>query len=90
MLHRTKLGPLFSEAARLLWLELDVREMRQCDAERLIGTRPGTLCRWLYGDKLPGLSSAIVVERHFPTVLPRLWRVEPAQPFSPPAARAAS
>lgn len=81
--RRTKVGQYISEGARLLWKKLEERGLTQGQAERLIGTHPGLLNRWLYGERRPGLKLALDIERIFgvPAIT---WTVDLLEPFELP------
>jgi len=89
MLYRTRLGSLFSEGARLLWLALADRKLSQADAERLLGSPQGQLSKWLYGERRPGLKWAVLIQAQF-DIPPETWRLAPSRKFVPPAAQVAA
>ena len=85
---RTELGPLFSEAARIIWTTYIIRDGLSINfvAKRLIGVSSGRLTSWLYGDQLPSLRKAIDMEDML-GIEPRLWLETPVRRFTPPAAK---
>ena len=87
-LYRMTLGPHFSEGARLLWAAIQERRLSQADVRVRVGVQPGTVTRWLYGDKIPSLESAMAIEDAF-GIAARRWLEGPAAVFVPPAARVA-
>jgi plasmid maintenance system antidote protein VapI len=88
-LTKSRLGPHFSEGSRLLWGELEGRELTQADAEDELECARGTVSRLLYGTRRCGLDLALVVLAKFgiPIVA---WREEPSEDFVLPACREAS
>jgi len=82
--HRLTLGPVFSEASRRLWLEIQRRGWSQTRLKKELGAHDGAVTRWLYGDRKPGLQKALRVQEVL-DIDPALWGQKPAQPFTPPA-----
>ena len=62
--------------------------LTQADVRARVGVQAGTVTRWLYGDKVPSLESAMAIENAF-GIDPRRWIERPLAPFIPPAGRAA-
>lgn len=82
--YRLTLGALFSEGARLTWLEMQARGLSQADLRRKLNTRGGELPRFLYGERAATLWFAAGVETEL-GVPAAAWTREPTQPFEPPA-----
>ncbi len=84
--YRTRLGPRFSEGARLLWASIEASGSSIADAATALGWLRSTLANVLYGDRLPGIELLADVKRVFGVEL-GAWAEKPTQPFIPPAAR---
>lgn len=96
--RRKELGRFFSEAARLLWLEMLRREWSKADLGRALSEisaefnvsagldRTSLVSRWLYGLRRPNLAFVLLLERLF-QISPALWNTKPIQPFAPPWAQ---
>jgi hypothetical protein len=87
--HRTKLGPKFSEGARLLWLQLEALNITAADVQREIKASSGSASCWLYGDKRPGRTFAQRLEEKFGVPV-SAWDQPTTVIFVPPAARVAA
>lgn len=85
-LRRSKLGPHFSEGARLLWaaIESSGKPIRQ--VEREMGAHTGDGSRTLYGDRPPSLTFVLAAQAVF-GIEPRTWKEKSRVKFLPPAAR---
>lgn len=81
-MKRRHLGPKFSEGARLLWAVLGRLNSQEAVRER-IDCSQGLVNRWLYGDRLPGLSYVFKLEDAF-GIPCRAWMLKPAKRFSLP------
>ncbi len=60
---RSNLGPHYSDGAKRLRAELSDRKQSITDAAKALGTDDSVVCRWLYGDRLPSIRFARVVEQ---------------------------
>lgn len=87
-LSRTTLGPRFSEGARLLWDAMSRLSLSQWGLTRLLGTKPGVVSRWLYGDTRPGWDWANKILSACDVPLDA-WTKPSSVRFVPPAARKA-
>jgi transcriptional regulator with XRE-family HTH domain len=86
--HRTELGAHFSEASRRLWALMAERGWTQSQLRKELGAHPGEISRLLYGDiEKPRFD--VVRAASTLGVGVELWALPPAEPFIPPAARAA-
>jgi hypothetical protein len=91
-MRRTKLGEVPNEGARQAWLALarlgwdqsKLRaEMQAKTGEKVLS---GTLVKYLYCDRRPGVPSAELFQALL-GVAPSDWYREPTEPFEPPAAK---
>lgn len=80
---RVALGPLFSEAARRLWI-VTLRDGQLPTARRL-EVSPSNLSRWLYGDRLPRTEAAVKIQKRL-RINAALWSEKPREAFVPPPA----
>jgi hypothetical protein len=85
-LTRRTQGIVFSEGARLLWLELERRQMSVESMRAELDFAKSILNRYLYGDMLPGLRHAFRIFDAF-GVDPRLWTEPATERFRLPGAR---
>jgi transcriptional regulator with XRE-family HTH domain len=83
---RTKLGPHFSEGARLVWMEIERRGWTQGQLRKELKVATGRVSRWLYGDIRVSLSVALLFQKtlHVPA---EAWTLAPTVEFVVPAAR---
>lgn len=89
-LYRRHLGEHFSEGSRRLWLEIRKRRWTQVKLGYALGNpSPGTINRWLYGDRRPALTSTLLIQKVL-KIDARLWNEPPRRSFVPPAARKAA
>lgn len=84
-LHRTEVGPHFSEWSRLVWGELQKRGHDQAWLAKELGVGSGTVCRWLYGDRKPGIAGLLGVQRLL-GVAPDTVQHPPSRKFKLPGA----
>lgn len=88
---RTRLGPVFSEGARLAWLALASRGWSPADLAGKLRTdedRPverGTVHGWLYGDRSPTIFYLAQIETLL-GIASALWAQEPSVEFAFPEA----
>jgi hypothetical protein len=52
--YRTTRGKRFSEGARLAWVAKERRGLSNAQLAAMVGCDGATICRVLYGDRLPG------------------------------------
>lgn len=83
---RTKLGPHFSEGARLLWEAMEAREWTQGQLRKELGASYGRVSRWLYGDIRLNLAVAVTISEKFEIPV-EAWTQKPTAEFIVPAAR---
>ena len=87
---RYGLGKFFSEGARQVWVQLELRSWRPADLrlalDGALGRKlsSGVLSRWMYGECRPSLRFGLLLQDIL-GVEPRLWNQVPAEPFEPPA-----
>jgi hypothetical protein len=79
--RRARIGRHFNEGARLLWLRIARESLSIEDIGRVGRWARGTVHHWLYGDRRPNLSSALVLERAFGVPV-TAWSKAPRRPFS--------
>lgn len=87
--HRTNLGPLFSEGARLLWEAIESRGWTQTKLRSELGIPAGMPATWLFGDRRPGRKWAVRL-RDALNIPIDAWDEDPSGEFVPPAAREAA
>lgn len=81
LIYARRLGPHFSEGARLLWLSMEHRDYTQEDLRQLIGKSKGVIGRWLRGDQRPdGESRGLLFE--LLKIKPQAWDSVPQKAFS--------
>ena len=85
-LLRTRLGPHFSEASRLLWLALEREGLSQTEGEAALELSSGQVNRLLYGDRRAGRGVAQRAFIRFGVPI-GAWDQPPAKRFNLPAAR---
>lgn len=85
---RQKVGPNFSEGARLLWIAMRIQGMNQCGVARVLGRHRGVINRLLYGERRPGLDLALDIQDTF-GIRPVDWSRDATQEFITPAAKMA-
>jgi hypothetical protein len=71
---RSRLGPLWSEGARLLWGVYEQRYDSFSEMADDIGCPRASLHRWMYGERRPGLRWAVKIQG--------LYKIRPAQFFA--------
>lgn len=83
MTRRTELGELFNEGARLLW-KVVKQAGSAAEVAESIGAGGSAFSRWLYGDRLPDLEWAAVLqdELGIPMIA---WTKKPSRPFVLPS-----
>lgn len=86
---RTHLGEHFSEGARLLWAEIEIRGWSQGQLAKAIDAKPGVVPRWLYGDTKPSWDWAARLRDVLGIPL-EAWTLAASESFVPPAAREGS
>lgn len=84
-IHKTKLGPRFSEGARQLWLRMMEQNLSQAEVARRIEAPAGYVNGLLYGKKGIGIIYADRIRGLF-GIDPPLWLKPPTVEFRPPAA----
>jgi hypothetical protein len=91
--RRTALGLHFSEAARLLWSEVDRRRKENPKFSlnalgRALGFVPGVITRDIYGDRLPQATRRIVYAKKLGIPV-EAWDRKPSRRFALPGMRTA-
>ncbi|MCC6557273.1 MAG: helix-turn-helix transcriptional regulator [Polyangiaceae bacterium] len=90
MTHEAQVGKFFSEGSRRLWREMTKRRWTQVDLARALSKRnSGIVNRWLYGERVPTLASALLIEKVL-GIKPERWNQAPKRIFVLPAARGAA
>lgn len=76
-----KIGPRFSEGARLLWLRMTRERLTQESLRTELRLSKGVLSTWLHGTRLPDgpCRGQLFVRFGIP---PQAWEEKPAKPFS--------
>jgi transcriptional regulator with XRE-family HTH domain len=83
---RWRIGPKFSEGARLLWVAIESRRETQLDAARKLDMDRGHVARILYGDRLP--TPKFITRMTDTYQIPGdSWGRRPLEPFTLPACR---
>jgi hypothetical protein len=86
-LRRLTVGARFSEAHRKIWQAMEERDLSPQQAGELLGLRPGSETKLLYGDRGAGTQVADRARMVF-GVAASWWKEPPRRPWEPPAARA--
>lgn len=80
MTRKKLLGRHFSEGARRLWLIMRWRAWSQKELAEALGKHTSVINRWLYGEHVPDLGSALLIHRVL-GVPPPTWAQHPDRPF---------
>lgn len=81
--RRSKLGPYFSEGARLLWLAMLERELWMGELRRMLSAHTGEVPRVLYGARKANVRFVAKASEVF-GIDPASWLEETREDFRPP------